>query len=397
MLNVTQIPAPRVDFIDPRTGLMAREWYRFFLNLYTLTGGGTTDTSIADLQVAPVTVLVDVAAAVQDAALAPASTATDITSALQDASLAPAPLPPVAAAGLTNYIQYNASGAFAASIKYQWNDTTNTMTLGTGLTGGIAYIKAGAPTTGAGNALYLQASNAVGTSAVAGGDVQITGGDGSSSVASGNSNGGGFSMFGGIGYGATPNGGGFYIQGGPTLGNAGYGGSVTIYGGGDQSVIGGSAGGVDVRGGGTVNGTAGSASFRGGDVDSTGSGTGIAGSIFFNAGADLAGFGNDGDITFSTASTTVTFAGATGICTFTGGTGGTTVVMGASSTADVPALQIAGQAASRVALRVNTSATTGTQTATFTATNKPGTATTAPTKWLPINLDGTKYYIPCWT
>ena len=396
MLNVTQIPAPRVDFIDPRTGLMAREWYRFFLNLYTLTGGGTTDTSIADLQVAPVTVLVDVAAAVQDAALAPASTATDITSALQDASLAPAPLPPVAAAGLTNYIQYNSSGAFAASIKYQWNDTTNTMTLGTGLTGGIAYIKAGAPTSGAGNGLYLQASNAVGTSAVAGGSVQIIGGDGSSSVTSGNSNGGGFSLNGGAGYGATPSGGGFSIQGGSTLGNAGYGGSVTIYGGGDQSVIGGSAGGVDVRGGGTVNGTAGSASFRGGDVDATGSGTGIAGSIFFNAGADLAGFGNDGDITFSTASTTVTFAGATGVCTFTGGTGGTTAIFGASSTADVPALQIAGQAASRVALQINTSATTGAQIATFTATNKPGTGTTAPTKWLPINLDGTKYYIPCW-
>ena len=300
-------------------------------------------------------------------------------------------------AGSSNYIQYNASGAFAASIKYQWDDAANTMTLGTGLTGGIAYIKAGAPTSGAGNALYLQASNAVGTSAVAGGSLQFVGGDGSSSVASGNSNGGGFSMSGGIGYGATPSGGAFNIQGGSTLGNAGYGGSITIYGGSDQSVIGGSAGGVDVRGGGTVNGTAGSASFRGGDVDAAGSGTGIAGSIFFNAGADLAGFGNDGNITFSTASTLVTFAGATGVCTFTGGTSGTTVVMGASSTADVPALQIAGQAASRVALRVNTSATTGTQTATFTATNKPGTATTAPTKWLPINLDGTKYYIPCWT
>ena len=300
-------------------------------------------------------------------------------------------------AGLTNYIQYNVSGAFAASIKYQWNDTTNTMTLGTGLTGGIAYIQAGPPTSGAGNSLYLQASNAVGTGSVAGGALQFVGGNGTASVASGNSNGGGFSMNGGTGYGATPSGGGFSIQGGPTAGNAGFGGNVTIYGGGDQSVIGGSAGGVDVRGGGTVNGTAGSASFRGGDVDSSGSGTGVAGSIYFNAGADLAGFGNDGAITFSTASATVTFSGTTGECTFTGGSGGTTVVMGASSTADVPALQIAGQAASRVALRVNTSATTGAQTATFTATNKPGTATTAPTKWLPINLDGTKYYIPCWT
>jgi hypothetical protein len=38
--NITQITAPRVDLIDPRTGLVSREWYRFFYNLYTVTGGG---------------------------------------------------------------------------------------------------------------------------------------------------------------------------------------------------------------------------------------------------------------------------------------------------------------------------------------------------------------------
>ena len=38
--NITQITAPRVDLIDSRTGLVSREWYRFFYNLYTVTGGG---------------------------------------------------------------------------------------------------------------------------------------------------------------------------------------------------------------------------------------------------------------------------------------------------------------------------------------------------------------------
>ena len=38
--NITQITAPRVDLIDPKSGLMSREWYRFFYNLYTVTGGG---------------------------------------------------------------------------------------------------------------------------------------------------------------------------------------------------------------------------------------------------------------------------------------------------------------------------------------------------------------------
>jgi hypothetical protein len=40
--------------------------------------------------------------------------------------------------------------------------------------------------------------------------------------------------------------------------------------------------------------------------------------------------------------------------------------------------------------------TTGTHTATFSATNKPGTATTAPTAWLPIVIGNTTYYIPLW-
>ncbi|CAB5187417.1 hypothetical protein UFOVP161_45 [uncultured Caudovirales phage] len=52
-LDISNIPAPRVDFIDPRTGLMAREWYRFFFNLFNLTGGGSNDTSLLDLQIGP--------------------------------------------------------------------------------------------------------------------------------------------------------------------------------------------------------------------------------------------------------------------------------------------------------------------------------------------------------
>ena len=51
--DITNIPAPRVDFIDPRTGLMAREWYRFFFNIFELVGGGRNNTSITDLLVGP--------------------------------------------------------------------------------------------------------------------------------------------------------------------------------------------------------------------------------------------------------------------------------------------------------------------------------------------------------
>lgn len=48
--NITNIPAARVPFIDDKTGLISREWYRFLFNLFTLTGGGGTtmiDSSIS--------------------------------------------------------------------------------------------------------------------------------------------------------------------------------------------------------------------------------------------------------------------------------------------------------------------------------------------------------------
>ena len=52
-LNITNIPAPRVPFIDERTGLMAREWYRFFLNLFVLTGSGSNPITLEELQLGP--------------------------------------------------------------------------------------------------------------------------------------------------------------------------------------------------------------------------------------------------------------------------------------------------------------------------------------------------------
>lgn len=55
--NITNIPAPRVPFIDERTGTISREWYRFLFNIFGLTGSGTNVTSLTDLQYAPATVL----------------------------------------------------------------------------------------------------------------------------------------------------------------------------------------------------------------------------------------------------------------------------------------------------------------------------------------------------
>ena len=40
-MNPTQITAPRVPIVDPKTGLISREWFRFFNAIYEQLGGGT--------------------------------------------------------------------------------------------------------------------------------------------------------------------------------------------------------------------------------------------------------------------------------------------------------------------------------------------------------------------
>ena len=50
---LTNITPPRVPLTDSRTGLISREWYRFFFNLFQLTGSGTNYTTLTDLQVGP--------------------------------------------------------------------------------------------------------------------------------------------------------------------------------------------------------------------------------------------------------------------------------------------------------------------------------------------------------
>jgi len=44
--NTTNLTPPRVPLVDPTTGLITREWYRFFLNLYTTTGTTAVDADL---------------------------------------------------------------------------------------------------------------------------------------------------------------------------------------------------------------------------------------------------------------------------------------------------------------------------------------------------------------
>jgi hypothetical protein len=53
--NLTTIPAPRALLVDPATGVIATEWYRFLFNIYTLSGSGSNAVTLDELQIGPPT------------------------------------------------------------------------------------------------------------------------------------------------------------------------------------------------------------------------------------------------------------------------------------------------------------------------------------------------------
>jgi hypothetical protein len=57
MLNITNIPSARVQLIDPNTDLISTAWYRFFLNMFELTGGGSS--GITNYREPPSPIIVD--------------------------------------------------------------------------------------------------------------------------------------------------------------------------------------------------------------------------------------------------------------------------------------------------------------------------------------------------
>jgi len=140
MANITQIPAPRVPIIDERTGLISREWFRFFNNLFTLLGSGTTDDITEVLKIAPtadayaVSPLAEVDKDLQALAVQPDYDAqlAETNKAIQALALAPAYTPQ-----LNRY----AYGAFrdgttqtAAAINTAYPITLNATDLSVGVT-----------------------------------------------------------------------------------------------------------------------------------------------------------------------------------------------------------------------------------------------------------------------
>jgi len=116
--NITNIPAPRVPFIDERTGLISREWFRFLNNQFQLTGGGTTQISTADLELTP-----SLAATTEDVI-------PELEKEIQALKLAP-PLLPL---NTSNYgMFYDTTTQTAAATGTAYAITFNTTTFGVGV------------------------------------------------------------------------------------------------------------------------------------------------------------------------------------------------------------------------------------------------------------------------
>jgi len=187
MPNITQIPALRVPLIDEKTGLMSREWYRFFVNIFQLTGEGSNTESLSDLQVGPPPIdfaAVNSVFTASTAGLAPASGGGTVNFLRADGTFA-APAP----AGSTTEIQFNSAGAFGASSNFTYNTGTNTVSFGN-ITGSATSmtIQPKAPTSGGGGLLEILTRNAVGSNS-SGGDLTLTLGSGN-----GTGSGGSFSL-----------------------------------------------------------------------------------------------------------------------------------------------------------------------------------------------------------
>jgi hypothetical protein len=173
--NITQIPAMRVPLIDAKTGLMSREWYLFFINLFTLTGEGSNTSSLSDLQVGPPPVdfaAVNAVFTASTAGLAPASGGGTANFLRADGTFAAPPI--TAPAGASTEVQFNNAGAFGASANFTYNTGTNTFTVGPA--GATTIIETLAPTgaTLAGT-LRFQGKNASATNGDGGGFEFVSG------------------------------------------------------------------------------------------------------------------------------------------------------------------------------------------------------------------------------
>ena len=119
-VNITNITPPRVQLADPNTGLISREWFRFFQSLFQLTGSGQNDFTLQDLQIGPDGDAASLAAVLQ----------TEI----QNLSVSPPNTPQLVRHRYGSF--YDTTTQTAAAINTAYAMTFNTVDLSVGVTRG---------------------------------------------------------------------------------------------------------------------------------------------------------------------------------------------------------------------------------------------------------------------
>lgn len=119
-VNITNITPPRVQLTDPNTGLISREWFRFFQSLFQLTGSGQNDFTLQDLQIGPDGDAASLAAVLQ----------TEI----QNLSVSPSYTPQLVRHRYGSF--YDTTTQTAAAINTAYAMTFNTVDLSVGVTRG---------------------------------------------------------------------------------------------------------------------------------------------------------------------------------------------------------------------------------------------------------------------
>lgn len=134
---LTNITPPRVPLTDSRTGLISREWYRFFFNLFQLTGSGTNYASLTDLQVGPPVQQIDLTTVdpvpAGFAAYASNSSLESDVAELQKEVQALGATPPLLNSNTlnTNYIDFEVDAPSTPKMgRMGWNQADQTLNLG---------------------------------------------------------------------------------------------------------------------------------------------------------------------------------------------------------------------------------------------------------------------------
>lgn len=132
MPNILEIIPPRVPLTDARTGMISREWYRFFFELFTKVG--PTTASLEDLQLGPITSdsAAEILAALQQVQSPPQAQFDELTKQLESLALAPPTTPQLARYAYGSF--YDTTTQTAAAINTAYAMTFNSTDLSNGVT-----------------------------------------------------------------------------------------------------------------------------------------------------------------------------------------------------------------------------------------------------------------------